>query len=283
MSTATANVNNPEALAFICGLVHDRSAIVLEPSKAYLVEARLTPIARQHGLSSLGDLVDVMKRPGSHELQRHVVEAMTTNETSFYRDIHPFEALKTTLLPELIAKRSGERTLNIWSNACSSGQEPYSIAMLLREHFPELDGWTVRLIGSDLSNQILNRAREGLFNQTEVNRGLPVALLLKYFQKEGLQWRIKSEIRKMVEFCEVNLVAAWPPALPKIDILFLRNVLIYFSAETKKAILAKVRGILKPDGYMFLGGAETTMNLDTSFERIPLGKTACYRSGPVPK
>ena len=144
MSAATATLNNPDAFAFICGLVHDRSAIVLEPSKAYLVDARLMPIARQHGLTSLGDLVDVMKRPGSHELQRHVVEAMTTNETSFFRDIHPFEALEKKLLPELLARRSGVRTLNIWSNACSSGQEPYSIAMLLREHFPELQGWKVR-------------------------------------------------------------------------------------------------------------------------------------------
>lgn len=173
--------------------------------------------------------------------------------------------------------------MNIWSNACSSGQEIYSIAMLLREHFPELQSWKVRLIGSDLSSQILNRAREGIFNQTEVNRGLPLPLLVKYFQKEGLQWRIKDEIRKMVEFCEVNLVAPWPSSLPKIDILFLRNVLIYFSADTKKAILAKVRGVLRPDGYMFLGGAETTMNLDISFERVLLGKVACYRTGPVAK
>jgi chemotaxis protein methyltransferase CheR len=278
MNTTIAPPSVPDAFAYISGLVLDRSAIVLEPSKAYLVDARLMPIARQLGLSSLGELVDKMKRPGANDLQRVVVEAMTTNETSFFRDIHPFEALKNTILPDMIAKRANERTLNIWSNACSSGQEPYSIAMLIREHFRSLEGWKIRLIGSDLSSQILNRAREGLFNQTEINRGLPVPLLVKYFQKEGLQWRIKDEIRKMVEFCEVNLVEKWPSSLPKMDILFLRNVLIYFSADTKKAILAKVRNILRPDGCMFLGGAETTMNLDTSFERVLLGKVACYRN-----
>lgn len=265
-----------DSFGFVCNLVRTKSAIEIEPSKAYLVESRLAPIARERGLASLRELVAEMRRPGKQDLSRQVVEAMTTNETSFFRDIHPFEALKSQLLPELIARRSRERTLTIWSNACSSGQEPYTIAMILREHFPAIAGWNIRIIGSDLSSQILARARSGLFNQTEVNRGLPANLLVKYFQREGMQWRIKDEIRNMVEFSEVNLVETWPSSLPKMDIVFLRNVLIYFSPETKKTILGKVRNVLHTDGYLFLGGAETTMNLDTSFIRNQVGKAVCY-------
>jgi chemotaxis protein methyltransferase CheR len=279
MSTATASISDTDAFNFICSLVRDRSAIELEPNKAYLVDARLTPVARENGMSSIGELVAAVRRPGSQDLTRQVVEAMTTNETSFFRDLHPFDALKTHVLPELIAKRSNQRTITIWSCACSSGQEPYTIAMILREHFPMLNGWTVKLFGTDLSSQILSRAREGLFNQTEVNRGLPASLLVKYFQKDGLQWRIKDEIRKMVEFREANLAQPFSPSHPTSDIVFLRNVLIYFSPETKKGILKKVRQVLHPDGYLFLGGAETTMNLDASFERVPLGKAVCYRHG----
>ncbi|WP_425616244.1 protein-glutamate O-methyltransferase CheR [Anatilimnocola sp. NA78] len=265
-----------DSFGFVCNLVRTRSAIEIEPSKAYLVESRLAPIAREQGLASLRELVAEMRRPGKQDLSRQVVEAMTTNETSFFRDIHPFEALKSQIIPQLVAKRSSERTLNIWSNACSSGQEPFTIAMILREHFAALAGWKVRIIGSDLSSQILARAREGVFNQTEVNRGLPANLMVKYFQRDGVHWRIKDEIRKMVEFSEVNLVETWPTSLPKFDIVFLRNVLIYFSPETKKTILGKVRKILQPDGFLFLGGAETTMNLDTTFVRTQVGKAVCY-------
>jgi chemotaxis protein methyltransferase CheR len=275
MSTVAAP-GDTGAFQYICHLVRERSAIVLDPGKAYLVEARLSPVARNHGLTSLSDLVAAMRRPTSRELVREVIEAMTTNETSFFRDIHPFDAIRTAIIPDLIQKRSGERTLNIWSNACSSGQEIYSIAMILREHFPLLSNWKVRLVATDLSSQILNRAREGLFNQTEVNRGLPLPLLLKYFKKEGMQWRINSDIRDSIEFRELNLVETWP-SLPPMDIVFLRNVLIYFSTDTKKAILAKLRRNLRPDGCLFLGAAETTMNLDTSFVRVEVGKTVCYR------
>ena len=179
MSPVTLNCN---AFDYICNLVRDKSAIVLEPSKTYLVESRLNPVARANGLDSIEDLVDALRKPNSTKLTQAVIEAMTTNETSFFRDLHPFDALKTTILPALIAARSRERVLNIWSNACSSGQEVYTIAMLLKENFPDLGSWKVRLIASDLSTQILDKAREGIFNQTEVNRGLPLPMLLKYFQ-----------------------------------------------------------------------------------------------------
>ena len=283
MSTSTVAIAGNGVFQFISNLVRERSAISLEPGKEYLVESRLGPVARDNGLASLEDLVAAIRQPGAQNLTRQVVEAMTTNETSFFRDIHPFDALRQQILPELVSKRSKERTLCIWSNACSSGQEPYTIAMILREHFPELNGWTVRLVGSDLSTQILKRAREGVFNQTEVNRGLPAPLLIKYFQKEGLQWRIKDELRRMVDFQQINLVETWPATLPKMDIVFLRNVLIYFQPETKKAILDKLKNSLRPDGYLFLGGAETTMNLDTSFSRVQLGKAVCYQHTASPK
>ncbi len=273
MSTATLNSN---AFEYICTLVREKSAIVLEPSKTYLVESRLNPVARSNGMASIEELVDALRRPNSSRLTQAVIEAMTTNETSFFRDLHPFDVLKTQVLPELIEKRSRERAINIWSNACSSGQEVYTIAMLLKDSFPDLGGWKVRLIASDLSTQILDKAREGIFNQTEVNRGLPLPMLLKYFQKNGLTWQIKDELRKMVEFRQVNLVETFPQ-LPPMDIVFLRNVLIYFSPETKREILCKVRRVIRPDGLLFLGGAETTMNLDVPFERLQLGKATVYK------
>ncbi len=274
MSTATLNTN---AFDYICNLVRDKSAIVLEPSKTYLVESRLNPVARANGLVSIEELVDALRKPNSSKLTQAVIEAMTTNETSFFRDLHPFDALKTSILPALIAARSRERVLNIWSNACSSGQEVYTIAMLIKEHFPELGAWKVRLIASDLSTQILDKAREGVFNQTEVNRGLPLPMLLKHFQKNGLTWQIKEEIRKMVEFRQVNLVETFPQ-LPPMDIVFLRNVLIYFAPETKRDILNNVKKVMRPDGVLFLGGAETTMNLDVPFQRELVGKATVYKS-----
>ena len=280
MSTATATVPvNAGTFDFLCNFVREKSAIVLEPSKAYLVESRLNPVARNNGLSSLDELVAALRKPASRELARQVIDAMTTNESSFFRDLQPFESLKTVIIPELLERRSKDRTLNIWSNACSSGQEVYSIAMLLRESFPALAGWKVRLIATDLSTTILKKAQEGIFNQTEVNRGLPMPMLLKYFTKSGLQWQIKEDVRKSIEFREVNLIESWPSTLPTMDIVFLRNVLIYFSPETKTAILNKVHRILRPDGCLFLGGSETTMNLDTKFERVPVGKTTYYRPG----
>lgn len=273
MSTATLNAN---AFEYICNLVRDRSAIVLEPSKTYLVESRLNPVARASGLASIEELVDALRKPNSSKLTLAVIEAMTTNETSFFRDLHPFDALKTTILPALIAARARDRVLNIWSNACSSGQEVYTIAMLLKDNFPDLGGWKVRLIASDLSTQILDKAREGIFNQTEVNRGLPLPMLLKYFQKNGLTWQIKEEVRKMVEFRQVNLVETFPQ-LPPMDIVFLRNVLIYFAPETKRDILIKIKKLMRPDAKLFLGGAETTMNLDVPFQREQVGKATVYK------
>ncbi len=274
MTTATAL--DSTAFEFVRKLVLERSAIVLQPSKQYLIDARLSPIARDNGLRDVQELVDKVRTTNNRHLTQLIVEAMTTNETSFFRDLHPFDALKAEIIPEMILKRAAERKLTIWSNACSSGQEIYSISMLLKEHFPQLATWNVNLIASDLNTQILDKAKLGIFNQTEVNRGLPMPMLLKHFTKQGLNWQIKEDIRKMVSFRVINLIEPFP-AMPKVDIVFLRNVLIYFDPETKSSILNKVKQVIQPDGYLFLGGAETTLGLSTSFQRVSVQKAVAYK------
>jgi chemotaxis protein methyltransferase CheR len=267
---------NNNDFEYVKTLVLKRAAIVLETGKEYLVESRLTPLARQEGFASLEALLTQLRAQPFNVLHWKVVEAMTTNETSFFRDAHPFEALKKVVVPELLAKRTSERTLNLWCAASSSGQEPYTVSMLLRETFPALATWTLRFLASDISLEMLERAREGCYSQLEVNRGLPAALLVKYFQKKGAQWQIKEDLRRAVEFQQVNLAEAWP-TMPPMDIVFMRNVMIYFNIETKKTILGKLRKLLRPDGYLFLGGAETTLNLDDAFERVEFDKSGCYR------
>ena len=227
-------------------------------------------------------IASLRTNPGA-DLRDRVIEAMFTHETSFFRDGHPFEILKSMILPNLLAKRSPSQNLTIWCAACSSGQEPFSVAMLAREHFPDLARGRLRTIATDLSEPILARAREGLYTQTEINRGLPPALLARYFDKQGSCWRLKLEIRRMVDFQRSNLAEEWPN-LPSPDIIFMRNVLIYFDQETKKSILSKIRKTLKPDGYLILGSSETTLNLDPTFESLSIGKTVCYqlRHGQFP-
>lgn len=262
---------------FICKLVRERAAIVLETGKEYLAEARLTTLVREEKLESLAALVTRVRAEGANgALQRKVVEAMTTNETSFFRDLWPFEALRRTVIPDVLARRIATRELAIWCAASSSGQEPYSIAMVLREHFPELAGWQVRLIATDISREMLARTRAGRYSQLEVNRGLPAPMLVRWFVRQGTHWEVKPELRAMLELAELNLAGSWP-SLPALDVIFLRNVLIYFDVPTKQAILARVRKIMRPDGWLFLGGAETTLNLDEGFERVPLDRTTCYR------
>jgi chemotaxis protein methyltransferase CheR len=261
---------------YVRRLVLDQAAIVLEEDKGYLVESRLLQLARREGFSSTHLLVQKLQGEPFKDLHRRAVEALTTNETSFFRDSHPFDALKKSIVPEMIAKRTPIRTFNIWCAACSSGQEPYTVAMLIRENFPQLLNWKLRILATDLSTEILERAREGRYTQVEMNRGLPAALLAKYFDKRGTDWQICDDIRKMVEFQILNLAGAWPP-ISNMDIFMLRNVLIYFSVETKKDILAKARKVLRPDGYLFLGASETTLNIDGTFERVAVDGTICYR------
>ncbi len=264
---------------YVRRLVLEHSAIVLEEDKGYLVESRLLPLARREGFASLDHLVQRLQSEPFNGLHRQAVEALTTNETSFFRDFHPFEALRKFVLPDLMSRRAAQKELRVWCAASSSGQEPYSLAMLIRENFPVLANWKVHILATDISTGILTRAREGPYTQLEVNRGLPATLLVKYFQKRGCDWYLCDDVRRMVDYQALNLASPWP-SLPLLDLVLLRNVLIYFGMETRKAILSKVRRILKPDGYFFLGASETTFNIDDSYERVQFERVTCYR---VPK
>ena len=254
----------------------ERSAIVLEDGKQYLVESRLAPILRERKLNSIGELIAQLRVQPENGLPRQIVDAMVTTESSFFRDNQPFEALRKVVIPELMERRRAERRLQIWCAASAHGQEPYSLALLLREHFAELQGWSVKLLASDISEEVLGRAREGRYNQVEVNRGLPAALLVKYFDQQGTHWQLKPTIRSMVDFQQLNLARAWP-ALPRMDLILIRNVMIYFDVPTKKTILGKAAHLLRPDGYLLLGGAETTFNLDNSFHRVEALKAGFYQ------
>lgn len=280
MTTATLTIDQP-TFEYVRKLVFDHSAIALEANKDYLVESRLLPLARQKGFASLRDMAAKLRCLPFGELHTEVVEAMTTNETSFFRDIHPFETLRHEILPGLIAARAMRRALTIWSAASSTGQEAYTISILLAEYFPQLSDWNIQIIGSDLSQQVLQTAQKGEYTQLEVNRGLPAGLLVKYFQKAGLHWQVKPEIKKRVRFVRANLIEAWPP-MPICDVIFLRNVLIYFTPATKRQILNKVRQRLALDGVLFLGGAETTLGIDDSWARVCHGKTSVYHPASRP-
>ncbi len=275
-----------EDFHFIRDLLVAEAGIELEPGKGYLVESRLLPVAQRAGLPSLEALIDHLRQEGKNGLNREVVHAMTINETSFFRDRHPFEALRHAVLPELIRRRAAVSQLNIWSAACSTGQEPYTVAMLLREYFPELNRWKVRLVASDLCHEVLAKAREGRYTQLEINRGLPPALLAKYFQPDQGEWLIKEEIRRRIEFQPFNLTKEWPP-MPPWDLVLLRNVLIYFSQGARQRVLQRACQRLHPDGYLFLGTAENPLLLEPALERVTLGKCSCYRprrnpAAPVP-
>lgn len=257
-------------------VVKKDSAILIEPGKEYLVEARLSPIMKSLGLNSIDEVVEHMQGRRDTALRSMVVEAMTTNETSFFRDSHPFAALVEHIIPSLMEARAATRSLNIWCAASSTGQEPYSIAMLLLEEFPELMNWEVRIVATDLAEHVLARAREGCYSQLEVNRGLPAPLLVKFFTKQGIRWQLNDDIRSRVEFRKLNLIGDWP-AMSLMDVVFIRNVLIYFDVDTKKKILAQVKDQLKPDGYLFMGAAETTLGLNQDFTRGTFDKATCYR------
>ena len=274
MSTMTA-----VQFDYLRDLVRKESAIVLEPGKEYLVESRLAPIARREGMESVGDLVQRLVTSPAHPLRNVVVDAMTTNETSFFRDIHPWQAIREHILPELIETRRPTKRITVWCAASSSGQEPYSLAMLIRDDFPELaNEWDVRIVASDLSESMVKRCKEGLFSQLEVNRGLPAAMLMRYFHREGADWRIDDSIRKMVDPRIANLVV--PSSLPQaggFDMVMIRNVLIYFDDATKGKILTDIHGRLRRDGVLMLGSAEITTGSAQQFARHQHGKTIFFR------
>ena len=266
----------PEDFNYFRTLLQRRAAIVLEDEKAYLVESRLAPLSHREGFRTLNALAIHLRSGGDDRLQRKVVEAMTTNETSFFRDGHPFESLRLAVLPELQRRRAADKSLAVWCAACSSGQEPYSVAMLVREHFPSLEQWNIRIIASDLSTEMLGRARLGRYTDAEVGRGLSEHLLEKYFRRTEGEWQVRDDLRRMVEFRPINLIDPWP-ALPVLDVVLMRNVLIYFDVPTKRNTLEKVRKVLRPEGCLYLGGSETTLNLHNGYERVLMGPSVCYR------
>lgn len=263
-------------LELVRKLVRERSGIVLGADKGYLIESRLGPVARVNGLESLEVLCMRLRGHDAAALQRQVVEAMTTNETLFFRDGHPWETLGKTVLPEMMTRRQTQKRLTIWCAAASTGQEPYTIAMVIRDLLPSLLQWQVRIVATDIAAEVLARARAGIYSQLEVGRGLPPAYLARFFTKAGNEWQLKEEIRRMVEFRELNLLESYG-AVGTADIVLMRNVLIYFDVETKRQILAKVRRTMAGDGFFFLGGAETTLNIDDHFERLPGDRGGCYR------
>jgi chemotaxis protein methyltransferase CheR len=262
---------------YVVDLLRRDVAIALDADKSYLVESRLAPLARRYGFGSIGGVVAELRRNTNSSLRAEVVDAMTTNETSFFRDQHPFRTLASSLVPELMEARRARRSLTIWCGACSSGQEPYSIAMLIADKFPQLREWNLRIIASDVSAAMLGRAAAASYTTLEMQRGLPPGYRERFFIRDGSGHRLVDSIREMVEFRALNLASGHWSMLPPIDIAFIRNVLIYFDRETKRQILARVRRVLQPDGYLFLGGAETTLNVDDAFVRVAVGPTTLYQ------
>jgi chemotaxis protein methyltransferase CheR len=266
-------VGQPQ-FAFLRELLRRRTGVVIDDSKHYLVVARLTPIVRQRSIPSLDTLIDRLKSGVDPTLERDVLNAMMTHETSFFRDKSPFETLRQ-LLAELIERRAVHRQLVIWSAACSTGQEPFSIAMLLNEHFPDvLATWRIRVIATDISEAVLARAREGLFSDLETHRGLSPQFLQKYFRPLQGKWSISQDCRRLVEFRQLNLNGTWP-MMPTCDVVFLRNVMLYFDVPTRAALIAKMKRAIRPDGALFLGGAETMIGIDTGYDRL-LGAGCSY-------
>lgn len=258
-------------------LVRRRAGIVLDVGKEYLVESRMHPILRTHSFGDLGELVDALHGPQARALEAEIIEAMTTNETSFFRDHHPFETLRDHVLPEIIDRNAARRSLRIWSAACSSGQEAYSIGMTLLEHFADsLRGWKVEVVGTDISEEMVEKSRRGSYSELEINRGLPAPLMVKYFARNGLQWQAAPELRGLTDFRQMNLVKAWS-GLGRFDVVFLRNVLIYFDPDTKRGILTQMKQVLEPGATLFLGSAETVINFADGYEIRRFGRSVVYQ------
>jgi chemotaxis protein methyltransferase CheR len=250
---------------FLCKLLKERSGLVLTRDKAYLLESRLLPVARKADLKSVDDLVAAVRMRPNSDIARDVIEAMTTNESFFFRDIKPFDQFKNFVLPELMKARAGRRSIRIWSAACSSGQEPYTLAMMLAEQQAKLAGWTIDILATDLSTEILDKAQAGLYSQFEVQRGLPIQFLMKYFKQQGERWQIDAGIRSRVRYRVFNLLDD-PSSLGGFDVIYCRNVLIYFDQPTKTTVLDRLSRILASDGYLFLGGAETVLGISDKFQ-----------------
>ena len=274
MNTQTSSAEiHSENYRFLQEKVYSQTGIVLEGDKHYLFESRLTPIVRQLGLDSINDLCALLHATGGTDVGRQVVEAMTTNETYFFRDPAHYDAIRTVLLTRLKDERRDTKKLRFWSAAASTGQEAYSLAMLLLES--GLPDWTVQILGTDFSSQVLERARSGKYHQIEVNRGLPAALVVKHFSRCGVDWQLSDAVRRMAVFETIDLRNSMR-ALGPFDLVFCRNVMIYFDAETKRKILRELHGTLFRGGWLLLGGAETAFGVEEWFERQTVGSATVY-------
>jgi len=270
--TSLAEIHS-ENYRFLQEHVYSQAGIVLEENKHYLFQSRLAPIVRQLGLHSINDLCALLQATRQTEIGRQVVEAMTTNETYFFRDPAHYDAIRTDLLPRLRQNRWDSKKLRFWSAAASTGQEAYSLAMvLLEEGFSD---WNLQILGTDFSSQVLERARAGKYQQIEVNRGLPAAMLVKHFRRSGVDWQLNEPVRRMARFETIDLRKSMC-ALGPFDLVFCRNVMIYFDAETRKSILQELHGTLFRGGWLLLGGAETAFGLEEWFERQTLGGATVY-------
>lgn len=257
----------PADFQLLARFLKDQSGLALAEDKGYLLESRLIPVARSHGLKSIDDVVNEVRAGRNQRLMAAVVEAMTTNESFFFRDIKPFEQFKTIVLPQLLVRRAATRQLRIWSAACSTGQEPYTLAMLLTEASAQLQGWRIEIIGTDIAPGVLAKARAGLYSQFEVQRGLPVQLLIKHFSQKAEGWEIAPQLRAMINFREFNLLADMK-SLGQFDVVLCRNVLIYFDQPTKSDVLARIRAQMRDDGILYLGGAETVLGVSEAFRPV---------------
>ena len=257
----------PEDVALFSKLAKEKSGLILAPEKSYLLESRLTPVARKFGMTTLEELADSLRRMPKDDLVLAIIEALTTNETFFFRDTKPFDIFKDYVLPPLLESRATQKKLRIWCAAASSGQEPYSIAMILKEMSAKLAGWNIEIVGTDISRDILKKAGDGRYSQFEVQRGLPIQLLLKYFKQDGDAWAISDDIKKMVTYKYFNLLDNIT-SLGKFDVIFCRNVLIYFDRETKGKILDQAATMMPNDGTLFLGGAETVLGITEAFKPV---------------
>lgn len=258
----------PDDFDFVARMLRERSGLVLTADKSYLLESRLMPVARKRGLKGIEDLVPALRANRDETLLREVTEAMTTNESFFFRDIKPFDQFRDMVLPQLLTTRASKRAIRIWCAAASSGQEPYSLAMLLREEAAKLSGWRVEIVATDISTEVLNKAKAGLYSQFEVQRGLPIQMLVKYFKKKDESWQIDPAIRAMVQYREFNLLHDLR-SLGSFDVVYCRNVLIYFDQPTKTRVLEAVSKQMPDDGILYLGGAETVLGISDCFKPIP--------------
>ena len=269
MSLATTDIQ------FLCDLVADESGNVISERQVYLLEQKLSQVAKSKGLDNVDGLVTKLRKSKDPKLCSEIAEAVTINETSFFRDSHPFESLKKAILPELMKRRGNTKSIRIWCAACSTGQEPYSIVMTCKE-LAELENWNLSILATDICEEVLDKSKQGIYSQLEVNRGLPAKKLVMNFDRKGRNWQVKSELRKKIRFQRLNLMQPLP-MMGQFDIIFIRNVLIYFDKTSRQQILQKISKQLMPDGYLFIGSAETLIGLDLPYQRKEINGTICYQ------